>query len=441
MKFLQNASMPWMAAIALQGNGGNGVGIAMNGRVPALPLSNSGGSFGSITQNGYSTSMVCGDDVVVANWAYGAFLGHGCTLNARTIAISGGTLNMWLMEGAVANLRRAVISGATSSGVQANAGSALLVTEAQFISNGSDGLRTEVGVSVYGEGAVFLGNQGQNVRVQEGGDFYLSGGVSLLSVGSGLYGSNAGATLSDYIIGANRGAGLDCNGNGDYVANGSWITGNAANGVDNFSANVSLVKSNITGNGNIGAYAAIGGNTLATSAYMRGNVTSLYADGSTILAAGCQTQNATVVGRHSLIDVSTPVGAAPALSGVGRLNEYSSNGNIIRDSAPASGFSVAGLRTNGGSNMSFFKGVQSVQDMGSIPPNGGSLALPLDVTVTGATTGMVASVNSTYNNASVTFDAQVVAPDTVRIKGINSSAGAIDPPSATYSVIVQGFTT
>jgi hypothetical protein len=384
--------------------------------------------------------MICGPDVVVANWTYGVFLGHGCTINARTIAVSGCTLNVWQMEGSFANMRRAISSGATGSGHQANGGSGLLITEAQFVGNLGDGLRTEVGVSVYGEGPIFLGNQGMNVRVQESGDFYCSAGFSALSLGSGLYGSNAGATLNDFIIAANRAAGLDCNGHGDYVVNGSWITGNVSNNIDNISGTVSATKSNLTGAGNIGAYAALGGKILMTSSYVRGNVTGVYSDGSTILAASCQTQSATVVGRNSLIDVSTPVGTAPTLSGVARLNEYSINGNIIRDAAPASGFGVAGVRPNGGSNMSFFLGATSVQDMASIAA-GARQALPADITVTGAaTSGMVARVNSTYVNASVTFDAQIVAAATVRVYGYNNSGAAIDPPSATYTVIVEGFT-
>jgi hypothetical protein len=440
IKFQQNASMPWMEAIALHGNGGGGVGIAMNGRVPALPLSSGGVSFGSITQNGYTTQMICGPDVVVANWTYGVFLGHGCTINARTIAVSGCTLNVWQMEGSFANMRRAVNSGASDQGHQANGGSGLLITEAQFIGNLGDGLRTEVGVSVYGEAPVFLGNQGMNVRVQEGGDFYCSSGVNLLALGSGLYGSNAGATLNDFIIAANRSAGLDCNGHGDYVVNGSWITGNVSNNIDNFSATVSATNSNLTGSGNIGAYVTLGGKILMTSSYVRGNVTGTYADGGTILAVSCQNQSATVIGRNSFIDVSTPVGSAPTLSGVARLNEYSINGNIIRDSAPVTGFGVAGVRPNGGSNMSFFKGATSVQDCGSIAANG-QLALPADITITGATTtGMTAEVSSNYVNANVTFIAQIVAADTVRVYAVNSSGGAIDPTNATYTVIVKGFT-
>jgi hypothetical protein len=440
MKFQQNASMPWMEAIAFQGNGGGGVGIAMNGRVPALPLSG-GGSFGSITQHGYTTSMVCGQDVVVANWAYNVFLGHGCILNARTIALSGGTLiNLWQMEGSFANVRRAVISGSAAHGHGVNGGSGALVTEAQFISNASDGLRAEVGATIYGEGAIFLGNQGMNIRVSEGGDFYCGGGVSMLAGVSGLIGVNAGATLNDFIVAANRASGIDCRGYGDYVMDGTWFTGNVSSGIVSTTANISALNSSITGNGGTGAYSISDGTILMNGSYQRGNALGIYSENSRVSAISCQNQPVQVGGRNAVIDVSTPVGPAPTLTGVTRINEYTNNGNIIRDAAPVSGFGVAGVRPNGGSNISFFKGVTSVQDCGSVAANG-QLALPLDITITGANpVGMTAQVGSNYVDASITFIAQIVAADTVRVYAVNSSAGAINPGNATYTVTVTGFT-
>jgi hypothetical protein len=437
MKFAQHASLPWMEAIAWQGNGGGGVGIAMGGRVPAMPLSASGGSFGSITQNGYTTSAVFGADVAVANWAYNIFLGHGCALNARTIAVSGGTLiNIWQMEGSFVNARRAVVSGASGTGQGLNGGSSALITEAQYIGNSGDGLRTEVGASIYGEGPVFIGNQGMNVRVNESGDFYSGGGVSFLSAGSGLYGSNAGASLNDFIIAANRSAGLDCNGFGDYAVNGSWITGNVANNIDNFSANVSAANSNLTGAGNIGAYCALGGTILMTGSYVRGNALGIYADSARIIAISCQAQNATAVGRETTIDLSTPVGPAVTLFGVNRLNEYSAAGSIIRDSN-ATAFGVSQIKLNGGSSMSFAKHAQLIFDPANLPANE---QITFDMTVAGAApTNMVPGVNSNGLPSGTTIGAHIPAADTVRVAIVNNTAAAINPGNSTWTVAVHGY--
>jgi hypothetical protein len=58
------------------------------------------------------------------------------------------------------------------------------------------------------------------------------------------------------------------------------------------------------------------------------------------------------------------------------------------------------------------------------------------VTVTGATVGMVASVNTNINPANTSWSAYVSATNTVTVRFNNYSSGAIDPASATFNIRV-----
>lgn len=445
MKFGQGASLGWIDKIALQGpRSGGPIGVAMNGRVATSPLAIDGStSFGSFTQHGYVSEMITGPDFAVLDFAYNVFIGHGCNFQSRMGAFSSGTVvNVWLMEGGFANLRRAIVSGGTgsASGLLANLGSKVLITEARFVGNAGDGCRAESGAALYGEAPMAIANGVMNFRMNGKNTLVVSQGVSLLAGGSGVYYLEGGGKVTLSVLAANRSAGIDIQGPGGG-SNGpsNWITGNGANGVNCDSGEIKMATSWIVGNKNIGLYAYNGGKIRAASAFVTGNLASQVradSEGYISIESGYSPTLA-VTGRMSRIDRTSTVNT-PTLSGVARVNEYTKDGAIIYDGASATGWNTTGLRPNGGANLTFIGRSSAAQDCGSVPANE-QLALPADITITGAlTTNMVAMVNCNAVDAGLSYTAKIVAADTVRVYVQNHTGGAIDPANATYTVIVFG---
>lgn len=448
--FKQSAALSWIDKIAILGpRSGGGIGVAMGGRVPTSPLAIDGvTSFGTFTQHGYVSEMLTGPDFAVVEFAYNATVGHGCNLQARNAAFSGGTIvNVWAMEGGLVNLRRAVLSGGypaplqtnTPSGLLLNSGGVALITEALFVGNLGDGYRAEGGAVGYGETPRAVANGVMAFRSNDKSTLSISQPVILLSGGSGFYYADGGGKVSAAIVGANRSAGFDVQGPGGATGTGCWITGNVANGINARNGQISMSSSWIVGNKNIGVYALDNGEVRIPSCFVTGNIAAnVRADnGSFIAITNGYSPTLYVTGAQSRIDRTGTVNT-PTLSGVGRLNEYTKDGSIIHDASSATGWNTTGLRPNGGANLTFIGRSSAAQDCGNVPANQ-QLALPADITITGAaTTGMVAMVNSNVVDAGLSFTAKIVAADTVRVYVQNHTGSAIDPPNATYTVVVLG---
>ncbi len=77
-------------------------------------------------------------------------------------------------------------------------------------------------------------------------------------------------------------------------------------------------------------------------------------------------------------------------------------------------------------------------DFGSIAAN---VSADLTVTLNGARANDIALVGPpAAPDAEITFTAFVSADDTVTVRAANNSAGAVNPASATYRVVVLNFT-
>lgn len=442
--FEQASSIAWLDQIAVRGPGASGgfsVGLAMNGKVDALPLAIDGStSFGNVTQHGYVTSALTGPNFGIFDFYVNYFLGHGCTLDARMSAGSGAVLiNVWQMEGAEGNYRRFVNSGSGRLGLAINgAAGGALITEMHCVGNVDDGLRVEAGSSVYGEGPIFWGNGAMNVRLN-GGELKVSQAFFAMAAASNLYIDKGKAVVNECLFGAPRTHQIDAQSAVYYSADNSWLTGAGnSNGINNVNSKGHSNNAAIVGNKNIGVYVDNAGEHYGSALFTKGNAAATVRvdDGGRLWIPGASIADATVSGTGCMIDITGIVSPSPTLSGVARRNEMTKDGSVIRDGAASTGFGTAGLRVNGGANLSFLGFATSVTDVGSIPAGE---QVTFDITVTGATaTGMGATANSNGVPAGVQLAAHIPTTNTVRLSLDNNTAGAIDPSNATYSTIVIG---
>ncbi|MEP9374989.1 hypothetical protein [Mesorhizobium sp. KR1-2] len=439
--FGQGASLSWLDRIALVGTRTGGqIGLLMNGRVPALPLAGDGvTSFGDFTQQGYTTACITGPDVAIADWYVNAAVGHGCTLNARMIALSGATgVGLWQLEGSFANVRRAVMSGNGSHGHFISTGANAKITEASYVANFGDGLRRQSGGSFYGECPVFYGNGSMNVRLYGTGGAEMAQSANLLSNNAGIYSDHAEALLRDGLIAAARTRGIDAIGSPSLVVNATWVSGNRTVGVYCDGGCVIAEDSAVVGNGGGGVYARARGRLEANGAQVKQNgaYQARADDGGRISLRGGSTTAVQVTGAESSIDITGLLGAAPTLTGVARLNEYTKDGAIIRDGAATAGFATPGLRVNGGDLLSLFKFISTAFSLPAVPAGG---QVSFDMTVPGAKTiGTTAMINANNLVAGLQASANVAATDTVRVVVSNHTGSSISNGSATWTIIVLG---
>lgn len=306
IKFAQGGGLAYLDAVAVVCPAQTGIGVALSGRVPALPLSNAGTSYGDFTQHGYRADAVLGPDFAVAGWSYGAVVGFGCTLNARMAAFSGpGFVGLWGLEGAIINARRARFTGGVYN-VLINANSTFLITEANFVGATGDALRLAgEGASVYGEAPSFWGAGGMNVRATGRGGVHITQGVSGLSAGSGFRFEHGEGEISRMVVVGNSREGIEGVGGSDIEAAEVWVCGSTA----------------LTGNGRAISISGQGAAVRADGSGLRANPGGLEAlDGATVK-----------VGSNSLL--------AATLSGVQRLNERSATGSVVLDGT-ATGFNA-----------------------------------------------------------------------------------------------------
>jgi hypothetical protein len=349
----QGCSLKYIDKVALIGPRQN-LGMALGGRVPAMPLAIDGtSSFGSYTQNGYRSHFLCGPDFAVVDFDVNCYVGYGCSIDARMAAFSGASqICVWQAEGTFANLRRAVMSGSAGQGHAMNAGARAVITEARHVGNVSDGLRRDIGATAYGEAPMSWANGGMNYRISGAGGLHLSDGISALAAASTLYCDRSGARADRMILAAPRQGNIDCQDALHVSAPNSWITGSAnANGVNGAGAvRVRVTSSGISGNKNIGVYAnQISTNLDVTGCYIvgTGSGTDIRADnGGQINATSAYAAGTVQVsGNASLIIITSALGS-PTLSGVARANEPSVNGSIIRNGT-ATVFNLPATKING----------------------------------------------------------------------------------------------
>jgi hypothetical protein len=442
LKMGQAGTLSLFENVALLGpRANNGVGILMQGRTDSVPLMPTGLPHGNVTQRGFQSSLHCGGFVAVLDWQYNIMNGPGCFIDARGIASSGAiSFALYAFEASQTNLRRATMSGSIRQNMQINAGAHVLGTELKCVSGAQDGARFLTGSTLYAESFFLIGNGVMGLR-SFSASVEISIGANLWSGAAAFYIERAGTVdIADYIIAGAVGSGIDAQyGNRSYVVD-SWITGCRGNGINNVGSEVVADGTAITGSGNIASYNNNQGTTFIRNGFVRNAVVALRSDGGGIhYASGSRIPSVEVNGTRSIIDTTSPLGAAPTVAGVPRFNEITKDGSVILNGAAASGFGVPGIRIAGGSNTNFKQTVQSTQDCASVGA-GLQLALPADITVTGAAVGMIVTVTSNLGNEVLSYYGRVVSANTVRVYVINNSAGAVDPALATYTVSVEGFT-
>jgi hypothetical protein len=442
LKMGQEGGIALFENVALLGTRtGNAAGILTQGRIGAVPLTSGGLSFGDATQRALRSSVQVGGFVAVLDWVFNIFNGAGSLIDARMIAAGGALLfNYYGLEGSELNARRAVFNGSSNNNVLVNSGARMLGTEAKIVGGNGDGIRLGAGASLYAESLFLIGNAIMGLRSATP-LIDISQGINLFSGASAFYMERgAGAKISNYIIAGAVSAGIDAQFSGLVHVNDTWITGNRANGINNNGGLVNADGSAVTGSGNIGSYILAQGETWFRGGFLRNAIVSMRSDGGgRHFAPGSRVPTAEVSGALSLIDLSSPLGSAATLTGVPRYNEITKDGAIILNGAASTGFGVPGIRIAGGSNTNFTLSVNSTQDCASVGA-GLQLALPADVTVTGAAVGMIVSVTSNLANEFLSYYGRVTAANTVRVYVINNSASAFDPPNATYTIKVEGFT-
>jgi hypothetical protein len=245
----QGASISEIENIAFMGNNSSSesVGLLTNNRISA-------GIFGNITQQGYVSNVLIGENVAFLNWGRGIFIGHNCSVNAREVSVSGSkSISIWLMENGMINARRMTVSGGSNIGFAVNAGATVLATEVMVIGNNGDGLRLLDGASCYAEAPVLYANAGMNIRAigKVGAGF--SAGVSSLAGGSGAYFDDSQGDFQGFIFASNKREGIECLGMGFVNATQAWISGTSnsagsGHGVNVTRASIDLTNAGVVGN-------------------------------------------------------------------------------------------------------------------------------------------------------------------------------------------------
>lgn len=227
--FDQNGSLREVNNLVVAGPGsGSGIGFLLQDRIPS-ETSSGGTSFGDVTQHGLRGTVLFGQNVGATRFLRAAMIGHGCLLNARKFSATNNQENsVWVLEGGMANLRRAQITGGSGIGLMVNAGGTVVVTEIRLAGTGNDGMRTDTGSVVYGEAPMAVACGGMNYRILDSGKVHLTDSVSLLSTLSGVYSDGGGVRIDRMAIGANVRAGIELGDQALIHADGCWVSGTSA---------------------------------------------------------------------------------------------------------------------------------------------------------------------------------------------------------------------
>ncbi|MCP2070565.1 UNVERIFIED_ORG: hypothetical protein J2Y77_000001 [Pseudomonas lini] len=296
--FDQNGALREVNNFAIVGPGtGTGIGALLQSRIPS-ELAQGVTSFGDVTQHGLRGTVLCGENVGITRFLRGAMIGHGCLLNGRKLAVTNSIENgVWVLEGGIANLRRAQITGG-NIGLLVNAGGTAGVTEIRLAGCANDGLRADANATLYGEAPMAVANGGMNFRMVDSTKCHLTDSVSLLASLSGVYVDGGSARIDRMVIGASGRSGVELGDQAKMHADSCWISG----------------TSNTAGSG----YGV------------------QFGTGSTFISS-----NGAVVGNEGG-DVVVPSGIADAVGvlrncyypgpvGVSRLNSQNSNGSVVYD--------------------------------------------------------------------------------------------------------------
>lgn len=404
-------------------------GIALNGR-----------QIGGATQRGTVASCQIGDNVGISGWGRGAFVGHGCVLQARSLAISGCVdFGAWLMESATFNAREIIISGTNGRGLYVNAGSIVLGTEMQCHGNASDGVVVLEGGTFYGEIPMFWGNIGMNIRATGASFMHLNEGVSGLSSQSGIYASNAKGDLSRMLIICNSRNNIELLDGSSFDAEGitsAGCRGGSGNGHGALVEDSVLRAKQASFNNNNGRPFEVFGldaSLTLTSGFVAGATSGRSTlHGRARLSSSILPSIAVATGARVFVDGVSP---APSVSGVARINEMSNDGSLVTDLAGSShGFQA--IQFNGNEPFSFFRRGTVVFDYPSIAAGGSAFT---DIPVTGViASGHVALANSNSMQDGIVLSARIPTNGTVRIFAHNPSTAAINPGNATISWVVMG---
>jgi hypothetical protein len=275
--FDQNGSLREVNNLVVVGPGsGTGIGFLLQDRIPS-ETSSGGTSFGDVTQNGLRGTVLFGQNVGATRFLRAAMIGHGCLLNARKFASTNNLENsVWVLEGGIANLRRAQITGGSGIALLVNAGGTAVVTEIRLAGSGNDGLRTDTGSVVYGEAPMAVACGGMNYRILDSGKVHLTDSVSLLSSLSGVYSDGGGARIDRMAIGANVRAGIEIGDQGLIHADGCWVSGTSAGfgltigSGSKFMASGTAINNNASGDVNVPATSVESSITLRNCYYPAG---------------------------------------------------------------------------------------------------------------------------------------------------------------------------
>lgn len=437
--FNQNSALNWANNLVIEGSfASSGThGLAMDGRSPEGP-----------TQIGTISVFNAGDGFSITGWGRGAFLGNGCVMQTRKSHFCGNVdFGVWALEGSVANMRECIVAGNGGRGVQLNASSTLLFTEAHAIGNGSDGVAVETGASIYAEIPVFSQNTGMGIRLTGASGFHFNESVCCGNQASGVIASAASnGELSRTLFAGNARENLEVTESSNIVGNEIYSTGST--GATGTGRGVYCSESVITMNdgaviGNKGGPMYLyGASSLinAVRSFTKGaDNGGINVNGMAKISLTSSKVDAITVGVACFVlaDSITPT---PSIYGVGRFNEYSSKGSIIKTDSTTEGISFEILKVAGGSGVKKLLTSLNTVSFGTIPAGSSSTQT---ITVSGAATVDTALVSisnaSSLITAGVVIDAAVTAPNTVSIRAQNFTTGAINIPSASIRTTVIGY--
>lgn len=437
--FRQNASLNWANNFVLEGNNvsSDSHGLALDGRTPEGP-----------TQIGTVAMFNAGDGFASVGWGRGAFLGNGCVMQTRKSHFCGNIdFGVWILEGAVGNLRECIVAGNSGRGIQLNASSTLLFTEGHAIGNGGDGVTCEAGSTIYSEIPVFSHNAGFGIRFTGTMGFHVNEAVTIVNQASGVYSSAAAnGEINRMLLAGNFRENIEVIEGSHIIANELYATGSTGStgtgrGVYCHESQITLNDAAITGNKNGPAY-FFGAKTSidAAKSYMKGTTGSGISvnNMARVALSGSKCDLITAgVGVTVLIDGVSPV---PSVSGVARVNEYSSKGSIVKNDSTTDGISFEIFKVAGGDGVKKLLTSLNTLSFGTIAAGSSATAT---VTITGAATIDTAFISicnaGSLAPAGITLDAAVTSPNSVLIRAQNFSTGPITISTISIRTTVVGF--
>jgi hypothetical protein len=361
-------------------------------------------------------------------FGYAAYLLKGGSLDATNCLFSNiGYWGVWINDGAFADLASAEITGVNGYGVLVGVGSSSRLADCRVIGCLQQAYRTEVGASVWGDFSYAIGN--------DGGGAYNTGGLDVHYVGTRFIKNGAtGLTAVNGMDGRATGAIFLCNNGLGMSLTGASVEANQTNIIGNGSGGITLVSC-------LGAILQENGIGFNIGRGLRNYGSEIASDNSQIIgntSYGWSVQDSGKINGNLVVSLDN-------------LTDFFVQPNtkssiVIPNYTGSPTFSPALNYVNMADGSAITDGTITVTTKvltATVTANVGNIAANTTatqtITVAGATVdsdNFVVVGTSASNPAGLILTGAVTAANTVTISLSNVSAGAIDPASQTYRVVV-----